>query len=92
MSTDTVETATDFSNVIGTWDVETGALWEPSETLVKELADYTATTYGASARLAEIGLLMGTWADTEQLDDGQQEILAEAVRDELAARDNGRRR
>lgn len=67
-------------------------LWEPSETLVKEFADYVTTTYGASARLAEIALLMDTLADTDDLDDGQQEILAEAVRDELAARDNGRRR
>lgn len=74
-------------------DIETDDnVYEPSDTLVKEFADYVTETYGKSARGAEVALLMGTWADTDELDDGQQEILVEAVRDELAARDNGRRR
>jgi hypothetical protein len=70
----------------------TDDIYEPSVELIKALADYATEVYGKGARLPEIGLLMETWADTDELDDGQQEILAEAVCDELAARDNGRRR
>jgi hypothetical protein len=66
--------------------------YEPSDELVKHLADHVTEVYGASARLPEVGMLMDTWPETRNLDDGQQEALAEALVDELAARDNGRRR
>lgn len=67
-------------------------IYVPDEYDVNQLAELVIETYGPSARLSEVAQALNTWPEIDQLDDGQQEILAEEVRDEIAARDNGRRR
>lgn len=60
--------------------------------LVNALADRVTAAYGKTARLPEVANLIGQWPETRGLDDGEQEMLAEEIVEELAARDNGRRR
>lgn len=60
--------------------------------LVKELATRVVKTHGKSARLAQVAEMLDEWLETKGLDIGQHELLAEEIVDELAARDNGRRR
>lgn len=71
--------------------------WTPDAALVKSIADRVTDAYGPHARLDEIGLhaLAGGIPEADDpgtLDDWQVETLFEAVRDELAARDDGKRR
>lgn len=84
--TDTyTETATDSDNILD---------WTPAEALVHSIADRVTDAYGKNARLNEIGQLAmrGGIPEADGLEDGQVEELFEEVRDELAFRDNGKRR
>lgn len=60
--------------------------------LVTTLADRVTTEYGKTARLYEVAALIDTWPETSSIDIGEQEMLVEEIVEELAARDNGRRR
>jgi hypothetical protein len=68
--------------------------WEPPEALVQQLATRVADQYGKGARLNQIGdhAMNGGIPEADNLEDWQQQELFEAVRNELAFRDNGRRR
>lgn len=68
--------------------------WEPDQALVQTIADRVTAAYGKSARLNDIGQLAmrGEIPEADNLDHGQTEELFSEVRDELAARDNGKRR
>lgn len=84
--TDTyAETATNSNNVLD---------WTPAEALVHAIADRVTDAYGKHARLNEIGqhAIDGGIPEADGIEDWQVEELFEEVRDELAFRDNGKRR
>lgn len=62
------------------------------ETLAYLLADRVIEQYGPDARLAQIEAMANEWPEVQNLDDGEIEELFEEIRDEIAARGNGRRR
>jgi hypothetical protein len=83
----TTTTDTDYET-----DDDGDALYIPDIKLVRTLATRVRKEHGKSARLTEVASHLDTWPETKDLDIGQQEILAEEIVDELAVRDNGRRR
>jgi hypothetical protein len=74
--------------------IDTDDIYTPDDTLVRAIADRVTEEYGKHARLPAIGQLAmnGGIPEADELDDGQIEELFDEVRNELAARDNGRRR
>lgn len=86
MTTDApAETATGSSNIEG---------WEAPAALVEDLANRVTTAYGKTARLNEVceTAAIEQWPELDNLDISQIEELCEEIVEELAARDNGKRR
>lgn len=88
MTTDTTapaETPTGSDNVLD---------WTPAPALIETLADRVTAFYGKTARLNEVceTAAIEQWLEIGDLNAGQIEALYEEVVEELAARDNGKRR
>lgn len=73
---------------------DTDEIYTPDKALVTMLADRVIAEEGPCARLSDIERLaqFDRWPETAGLDDGQTEALFTEIRDEIAARHNGKRR